>query len=70
MKLIQPTYEIIEQQPGLQNMYKHIERCGRTCYKSEDKITDTSAEEFVNHLMKVALDRGAPDNITAVAVTI
>ena len=29
-----------------------------------------SAEEFVNHLMKVALDRGAPDNITAVAVTI
>ena len=29
-----------------------------------------SAEESVNHLMKVALDRGAPDNITAVAVTI
>ena len=52
MKLIQPTYEIIEQQPGMQNMYKHIERCGRTCYKSEDKITDTSAEEFVNRMIQ------------------
>ena len=29
-----------------------------------------SAEEFVNHLIQVALDRGAPDNTTAVAVTI
>ena len=52
MKIIQPTYEIIEQQPGLQNMYKHIERCGRICYKSEDKITDTSAEEFVNRMIQ------------------
>ena len=29
---------------------KHIELCGRTCYKSEDKITDSSAEKFVNML--------------------
>lgn len=35
-----------------ENILKHIELCGRTCYKSEDKITDTSAEKFVNMLKK------------------
>jgi len=29
-----------------------IERCGRICYKSEDKITDGSAEKFVSGLIK------------------
>ena len=28
-----------------------IETVGRTCYKSEDKITDTSAAKFVAHLI-------------------
>ena len=32
--------------------YQFIERIGRTCYKSEDKITDTSAEKFVSNLIK------------------
>lgn len=32
------------------DIIKHIELCGRTCYKSEDKITDSSAEKFVNML--------------------
>ena len=32
------------------DIIKHIELCGRTCYKSEDKITDFSAEKFVNML--------------------
>ena len=40
MKLIKSNYEIIEQQPGLDGIYKAIESAGRTCYKSEDKITD------------------------------
>lgn len=35
-----------------EDILKHIELCGRTCYKSEDKITDTSAEKFVNMLKK------------------
>lgn len=35
-----------------ESILKHIELCGRTCYKSEDKITDTSAEKFVNMLKK------------------
>ena len=52
MKLINPKYEIIEQEPGLSGIYKAIELAGRTCYKSEDKITDTSAKEFVDRMIK------------------
>ncbi len=33
-------------------MLEHIERCGRTCYKSEDKITDDSAQRFVEKICK------------------
>ena len=33
-------------------MLKHIELCGRVCYKSEDKITDDSAERFVRKIIK------------------
>ena len=36
----------------IENIKKHIEKCGRTCYKSEDKITDTSAEQFVEGILK------------------
>ena len=35
---------------SLESVKKHIELCGRTCYRSEDKINDTSAEKFVNML--------------------
>jgi thymidylate synthase (FAD) len=51
MKLINPSFEILEQAPGIQGVKKQIERAGRTCYKSEDKITDTSCEEFVNRMV-------------------
>lgn len=33
-------------------MLKHIELCGRVCYKSEDKITDDSAERFARKIIK------------------
>lgn len=33
-------------------MLKHIEMCGRVCYKSEDKIGDDSAEKFVRRIIK------------------
>lgn len=53
MKLINPTYEIINQKSGtLDDIYKHIELCGRTCYKSEDRITENSAEKFVEAMIK------------------
>ena len=34
MKLIQPSFSIINQEPGLDGIYKAIESAGRTCYKS------------------------------------
>ena len=51
MKLIKPSFEILEQESGLQGIYKQIELAGRTCYKSLDKITETSAEGFVNRMI-------------------
>lgn len=53
MKLIKPTVEIIKQEEyDLDNILKFIELAGRTCYKSEDKITETSAKAFVDKLVK------------------
>ena len=52
MKLIKPSFEIWEQETGLQGIYKQIEQAGRVCYKSEDKITDTSAKPFVDRMVK------------------
>ena len=52
MKLINPYYKIIKQEPGLSGIYKAIEQAGRTCYKSEDKITAESAKDFVNRMIK------------------
>lgn len=52
MKLIKPSWEILEQEPGIDGIYKAIERAGRTCYKSEDKITENSAKPFVDRMVK------------------
>ena len=52
MKLIKQSFEILDQQPGLEGIYKQIELAGRTCYKSEDKITEDSAKEFVDRMIK------------------
>ena len=53
MKLIESKVEIINQSDyTVDGMYKMIELAGRTCYKSEDKITETSAKEFVDRMIK------------------
>lgn len=52
MKLCKPSYEIWEQEAGLEGVFRQIERAGRVCYKSEDKITETSAKEFVDRMIK------------------
>lgn len=52
MKLIKPSFEIWEQPTGLEGVYKQIERVGRVCYKSEDKITEDSAKPFVDRMIK------------------
>ena len=51
MKIIQPLIEILTPIDG-DYILKFLEQCGRTCYKSEDKITEDSAEKFVRALIK------------------
>ena len=51
MRLIRPSYEIIEQGPGLQGIYDIIERCGKTSYKSEVKGGE-DAKRFVESRAK------------------
>jgi thymidylate synthase (FAD) len=52
MKLIKASFNIIEQGPSIDGIYKIIEQAGRVCYKSEDKITEDSAKEFVERMIK------------------
>jgi len=53
MKIIKPSVEFFGAVPtDYENALKFIELAGRTCYKSEDKITPTSAEAFVKRLIK------------------
>ena len=52
MKLCKPLFEIWEQSAGLEGVYKQIERVGRVCYRSEDKITEDSAKPFVDRMIK------------------
>ena len=51
MKLINSSFEILEQGFGIFDIFKHIELCGRTCYKSTDKITEASSEPFVDRMI-------------------
>ena len=53
MKLIKQSFEILDQQYNLEGIYKQIEKAGRVCYKSEDKITENSAKEFVDRIIKL-----------------
>lgn len=50
MRLIESSYVIVPQDPGLEGIYKQIEKAGRLCYKSEDKICEGSAEKMVEFL--------------------
>lgn len=53
MKLIKQSFEILDQQYNLEGIYKQIEKAGRVCYKSENKITENSAKEFVDRIIKL-----------------
>jgi thymidylate synthase (FAD) len=50
MKIILPSYKIEYLKSGLEILH-NIELYGRTCYKSEDMITETSAEKFIKMLI-------------------
>lgn len=51
MKVIKPYIEVLDCPEGL-DILKLIELCGRVCYKSEDKITEDSAQRFVKSVIK------------------
>lgn len=51
MRIIEPSVEIITPIDG-EAILKHIEQVGRVCYKSEDHISEGSAEKFVAGIIK------------------
>jgi thymidylate synthase (FAD) len=65
MKIIESSHEIIDDIDG-EAILKKIEKCGRTAYKSEDKITLDSAKNFVAGIMK----RGHESVIEHVSITV
>lgn len=46
MNIIDSSVEIITL-INREEILKTLEKCGRVCYKSEDKIKDGSAEKFI-----------------------
>lgn len=50
MKIIEQSFEWVVHPP--KNILQIIEKCARTCYKSEDKIDDGSAEKMIKSLIK------------------
>lgn len=51
MKIISPSVEILTPLDGAA-VLRHIEQCGRVCYKSEGKTTESSAPAFVANIIK------------------
>ena len=51
MKIIKADVEFITPIDG-GVILKRLEECGRVCYKSEDRISDTSAPAFVDSMIK------------------
>ena len=51
MNIIEPGIEVLDDLDG-RRMLRKIEAAGRICYKSEENITDGSAEIFVRSILK------------------
>lgn len=51
MRIIQPNVEILTPVDGTA-ILRRLEECGRICYKSEEKITEDSAEKFVSGIIR------------------
>lgn len=51
MQVIEQSVELMRDFDGAEVM-KFIEKCGRTCYLSQDNITDNSADNFVRNIIK------------------
>lgn len=51
MKVIKPYYDILTKINGF-DILRQIEKCGRVCYKSNDKINEISCYDFVRNIIK------------------
>lgn len=51
MKIVKPGTEVFQNPKSYQELLEHIERCGRICYKSEERITKGSAEKFIKSII-------------------
>lgn len=51
MRIIKPSFEIWDQEEGLEGIYKQIERCGRVCYASDP--VEGKAKDFVDRMIKL-----------------
>lgn len=49
MRLVKPSYEILHIDDGAMRL---LELAGRTCYKSEDRISDGTAEPFIKRIVQ------------------
>ena len=65
MRIIDPSFEIINR-PNGHEVLRHLELCGRVCYKSEDAISDESAER----LIRMMLERGHESPIEHFSVSV
>ena len=65
MRVVNASYEILTPFDGI-DILKHIEACGRVCYKSEHKITEDSYLKFVSHIVK----RGHESVLEHVSLTV
>jgi len=52
MTIVHPKADLLLSREEALDMLRKIERCGRICYKSEDKITPTSYEDFIRGIIK------------------
>jgi len=51
MNVIEPSFKILDELDG-EAVLRKLEAAGRTCYKSEDKITKDSGKEFIAMIIK------------------
>lgn len=65
MNIIKPSVEIIDMD-DYDKIVKKIEKIGRVCYKSEENISDDSAERFISNILR----RGHESVIEHEAITV
>jgi len=51
MRIIEPTFEVFGRIDA-HEILRSLERCGRVCYKSENKATESSATAFIERIIK------------------